>query len=1364
MKVQNEMSTRISVDAVSAVGSLSAFRNAIRGASNAWRAQEVALRNSGNYTEAAKTRLSGLNQVIDLQKAKIEELRSRQEGLNLSNEKQANQFLKLETQIQSANKQLSSYESQVDRAKQTVTYYASGLAGLQHQMKMSEAVSRSYVASLRAQGETSKADRSEFSGLRESLSSLEKQQSKQRFLLKQVEQQSGKTSDAYRKQQIELNKTGETIAKTQSQMKKLDKALNPPRVGSWQYFRDNILRVDEAEKKARTSAINYGQALKANILGGWISSGLINLTTGIKSVITNGYAAAQAGAAMEARWKNIGVAASSVKQLSAQVNDLKTNTYLSAQSVNALQTRFYGMTHSISQTKQLTQSVGSLSDKLKLSEQQSNAFASGLSRIESSGKVSSATLGRLEKQAPGLTAALQRASGMSKQAFDSLLSSGKMTADQFNQLMVKASGDYKKNAASFSQTSGGAMHKLQAEWATTQAKLAKPLLKVSSTGLNELSQALNNKDTLRGLQMLAKGMADAAVNAAKFIGFIGKHQGTVKAFGGTILGLAAAYKTMQGVLAVKDVVGGFAKLKGTAKVISLVTNNVKLLGTAVKIATLGFNPWVIAIEAVVAGFTLLYKHSTKFRHFVNGLAKSAKSGMHKVGQWFSSTFKKINSDQQKSNREQQKANQRNQRAWNNYWKQHNSAAEQNRRKLERSEQESQRRRSRAIANFNRNLIRGSQDMWRQLQRHTQSGERNAERAWNNMGRRIGRTSSSLWRNMSRGARDGWRDVERAASDGSGRVSRWYDQMNKSTSRTIQNMRQQHPRTFGAMYKAIEDRSGIWHDLVTGRWSRLSSDTQRTAQDMRQQHPKLFDAMYKVVEDRSSLWHDVTTGHWNRVSGDTQHLASDMSDAHRQLFGAMYDKLNDLTHGGLDQMRDYWSNILNKIHDAVVNIGGTIHQAFDSLMNGLIDIFSGLVNGIVDGINWVLNHVGGDGNLQKVNLKHFAKGSNGPIDKHQLAVLNDASDNDYREMVHKHKTGETFMLPAKRNIMMPLEPGDEVLDGKRAAKLMKLMGTPVHHADGAIGDFFSGIFDKSKDALEDATDWVDQALKNVVGFGKSLFSHFMKAVTPKSTDSLNSALKINLPGFFANRLKDWLKKQLDLLNTDNPPGTGVERWRPVILRAFDALHVAPADWKVNKLLRQIQTESGGVPDKWQQVHDVNSGGNEARGLLQFAGSTWRADALPGHTDWRKGYNEILAAIHVLENGGEGGWGNVGNGHGWANGGLVNQHGLYEVAENNNPEMIVPLDPNKRGRAYQLLSQVIAQFRNEDGNSSSSVDDQASQQIQNLGRKFDALLAQNQQMINLIDKLIGVTDSVNNPTARYRRTQRDINMAQAQSLIR
>lgn len=1254
MKVQNEMSTRISVDAVSAVGSLSAFRNAIRGASDAWRAQEAALKNSGNYTEAATARYRGLNKVIDLQKAKIEELRSRQEGLNTANEKQAGQYLKLESQIQSANKQLASYESQMDRAKNSVGYYASGLGNLQHQMKLSDAVSRSYVAALRAQGKTSKADRAEFNGLRESLSNLEKQQAKQQFLLKQVANQSGKTSDAYRKQQIELNRTSESIAKTKTRMEELNKSLNPPRTNSWGFVRNEILRVDEAEKKARTSVINYSQALKANILGGWISSGLTNLTTGIKGVITNGMAAAKVGAAMEARWKNIGLAAGGVKQLSTQVGDLKTNTYLSAQSVNALQTRFYGMTHSIQQTKVLTQSVGSLTDKLKLSEQQSNAFAGGLARIESSGKVSSRTLGRLEKQAPGLTAALQKASGMSKKAFSDLLSSGKMTADQFNQLMIKASGDYKQNAKAFSQTSGGAMHKLRAEWVTTQAKLAKPLLKVSSTGLNELSQALNNKDTQRGLQMIAKGMANVAVDAAKFIGFLAKHQTTVKVFGTTILGLAAAFKTMQGTVMAVDVVKHFAKLKGTAKIIELVTRNVKTLGAAAKIATLGFNPWVIAIEAVVAGFALLYKHSAKFRNFVNGLARDAKKGMSQVGKWFKTTFNNISKWHQQTVRNSQRHNQQAQRNWNNYW---------------------------------RSVQRGWNNYWRQQKRQQQQNQRTQERQELASQRRRQRAIANFNRTVSRDAQNAWRGMERAAKNGSSRVGHWYDELNRTTSRSIQNMARNHPRLFNDMYRTIQDRTRVWHDVVTGHWSDLRDDTAKLAQDASRTNKNIFEDMYSVI---------------NRKTG-----------------------------GWLDRVVGSWKDHMSAIGDAIEQARKSAGRAMADLANGVLKPFKTLIDDIQGGINWVLNKVGGnklDGSWSAA-IPTFATGTKGNpngLKKATIGMVNDGAGSHWREL-YSYK-GHVGAFPNKRNFITYLPEGMSILNGEDSHQLMKMVGIP-HFANG-VGDFFNAIKDGSDDLLE----YVDKIVKAPAEFMKDVFQKFVKVSTHIP---FAQALVTSVPPFIAKQIADWVKKQFATL--DNPGGAGVERWRPYIIRAFKELGVDPAEWKVAKLLRQIQTESGGDPGRWQQVHDVNSGGNEARGLLQFAGSTWRADALPGHTDWRNGYNEILAAIHVLEQGGEGGWGNVGNGHGWANGGVISAHGFYEVAEQNKPEMIIPLDPSRRGRAYQLLSEVMAQFKHEDSSTESNSDDQGygKKQFDDSQSRLENIEKGLQSLIGLMQMQIAVT---------------------------
>ena len=1224
MKVQNEMSTRISVDAVSAVGSLSAFRNAIRGTSSAWRAQEVALKNSGKYTEAAATRYRGLNKVIDLQKAKIEELRSRQEGLNTANEKQAGQYLKLESQIQSANKQLASYESQMDRAKNSVGYYASGLGNLQHQMKLSDAVSRSYVAALRAQGKTSKADRAEFNGLRESLSNLEKQQAKQQFLLKQVANQSGKTSDAYRKQQIELNRTSESIAKTKTRMEELNKSLNPPRTNSWGFVRNEILRVDEAEKKARTSVINYGQALKANILGGWISSGLTNLTTGIKGVITNGMAAAKVGAAMEARWKNIGLAAGGVKQLSTQVGDLKTNTYLSAQSVNALQTRFYGMTHSIQQTKVLTQSVGSLTDKLKLSEQQSNAFAGGLARIESSGKVSSRTLGRLEKQAPGLTAALQKASGMSKKAFSDLLSSGKMTADQFNQLMIKASGDYKQNAKAFSQTSGGAMHKLRAEWVTTQAKLAKPLLKVSSTGLNELSQALNNKDTQRGLQMIAKGMANVAVDAAKFIGFLAKHQTTVKVFGTTILGLAAAFKTMQGTVMAVDVVKHFAKLKGTAKIIELVTRNVKTLGTAAKIATLGFNPWVMAIEAVVVGFTMLYKHSKKFRAFVNGIGRDLK----KFGKFFVNVGKGILKSVGNLHKKLS-------RGWNNYWKEQG-----------RKQRAQQKREARY-----------------QAQRRKQD-----QRAWNA---------------MKRNAARGWKSMERSASNGVKRVGSWYTNMGRTTGRAVRNMAKKHPQTFRDMYKVIQDRTRTWHDLVSGRWSRLKDDTGR--------------------------------------------LAKDQSHANKGIFEDMYSAINKKTGGWLGKVVGSWKDHMSKIGDAISAGKQKAGRAMADLANGVLKPFKTLLDDIQNGINWVLDKIGAKklGGHWSAAIPTFATGTAGNRDglkKATIGMVNDGAGPHWREL-YSYK-GQVGAFPNKRNFITFLPKGMSILNGEDSHKFMSAIGLP-HFANG-IGNFFEGI----EKGAEDAGDFIDKVIEHPIQALEDVFKKFVKVSTPIK---FATSLATNVPVYIAKQAGNWIKKQFEELA--DPGGSGVERWRPYVIKALAMLHLSSS--LVGKVLRQIQTESGGNPKAMGGTDGLADG--HAMGLMQVKPGTFAANKLPGHGNIWNGFDNLLAGLNYARKRYGDSLSFLGQGHGYANGGLVNVESLAHVAEGNRPEMIIPLDPSRRGRAYQLLSEVMAQFKHEDSSTESNSDDQGygKRQFDDSQSRLENIEKGLQSLIGLMQMQIAVT---------------------------
>ena len=1260
--IQSEMSTKITVDAQQAGEQVKNLTNKFKDLTASWKAEEAVAKANGDSIGASKARYEGLTQTLEVQKEKVETLKRERQALKSEMEssstvtkEQTDDLKNLDHQLATAAEKVMSLSNQQRRAKNSFDYAKSGLRDLKNEYYNNNRAIDSNVEKLKAEGQTAEAQKAKLTGLKISLENLNKQQEAAKKLADEAAKSEGSNSNLYKRRITDYNKISAAIAKTKTESEELNKVMNPPKISGWTMFREKILGVSSAEDRAASMGAKMKGVFSGAFLGSLTGNVLPMLQTQLQGITTNGMKAAQAGMAIQGRWKNIGASASGIKELTAQVAELRTHSNLAVQTINSLQTRFYGMTKSVSQTKALTQGVASLADSMKLSEQQANGFANGLNRIESSGKVTSASLGRLEKQAPGLATQLAKAAGMSQQQFNALVSSGKMTTKQFNSYLEQASKSYDKNAKAFTSSASGSAHSLQQQWAITQATLAKPLVKVEATGLNQLNQALSNKDTQRGLQALATGMATLAVNAAKAIAVLARHQTVVKGVATAVLGLVGAYKGMQIVVSVNETIRGFTKVVSGSSVA------MKAFGVATRFMTGPIGIAVTAITALVAGFTALYRHNAKFRSFVNGIARNLKNmakGFVNAGRNILKSAGNLHKNLSKR--------------WSTYWK--------------------QRQREQLQAN------KRQQQLNRQSEKNLANSLTNMRKSWNSH----------------------WKSFEKAAQNGGNNVTRWYQRMERDSGKTIQEMARNHPRTFNDMYKTIQDRTRTWHDITNGNWTRLGSDIAKEAKDM--------------------------------------------SSTSRSIFGDMYDKLNNITGGRLGDILNAWKKHFSNVISTITSSQSPVHQAFMGVLRGIAKPFSTIIKGITRGINWIADKIGGSHISEDFSLSGFANGTPGGGLLHdQIALLNDGKGEHYQEMIHKASTGKTFMLPAKRNIILPLEKGDEVLDGENSHRLAKAIGMPIPHANGAIGNFFSGIFDKTKDALEDATDWVDKALKNVVEFGTELFHHFVEGMSGAKDNGreFSQMMHNNLPGYFARIGEAWLKKQLEQMNVDNPPGTGVARWRPVILRAFAALHVDPAEWKVNKLLRQIQTESGGDPHAWQQIHDRNSGGNEARGLLQFAGSTWAADALPGHTDWRSGYNEILAAIHVLERGGEGGWGNVGNGHGWENGGLITHHGMYEVGEYNHPEMIIPLDISKRGRAYSLLAQVMSQFKSEDvSNNDVNTEDV---QVKALNRKFDALLSQNQQLIGLIDKLIGVTDSANNPTARYKRTQRDINLAQSQSFI-
>ena len=193
--------------------------------------------------------------------------------------------------------------------------------------------------------------------------------------------------------------------------------------------------------------------------------------------------------------------------------------------------------------------------------------------------------------------------------------------------------------------------------------------------------------------------------------------------------------------------------------------------------------------------------------------------------------------------------------------------------------------------------------------------------------------------------------------------------------------------------------------------------------------------------------------------------------------------------------------------------------------------------------------------------------------------------------------------------------------------------------------------------------------------------------------LQTLIKRQVGGMF-----DWIKKTLGPLlspaggGEDHPQGIGVDRWRDTVVRALEANGIEPNNFRVSKILATIQRESNGDPNA-QNNWDSNAlAGHPSIGLMQTIGPTFNAYKHKGHDNIRNGYDNLLAAINYIKHryGTSDAAFNRVAAYGYANGGLVQKNGVYELAEGDMPEYVIPTDIAKRGRAWQLLSEAVARF--------------------------------------------------------------------------
>ncbi|MFR2163384.1 MAG: tape measure protein [Enterococcus faecium] len=551
--------------------------------------------------------------------------------------------------------------------------------------------------------------------------------------------------------------------------------------------------------------------------------------------------------------------------------------------------------------------------------------------------------------------------------------------------------------------------------------------------------------------------------------------------------------------------------------------------------------------------------------------------------------------------------------------------------------------------------------------------------------------------------------------------------------------------------------------------------------------------------------------WNKVVGWVKNIfnkAIQLKNNVSDVIGNLWNGIKDSFRSGIDTVFNWFSELPNKMKDAIIGGKDALVGAFKGIFNAALTAVGKPVNAIINGASWVLEKLGAD-KLKEWEVPQYAKGT--PAGGHPINGPMMVNDGRGAETVIT-PDGRAF-IPKGRNVVLNAPKGTHVLTAEETAQLQGSKAPKYRYKKGT--NFFGNLWNNVKNIAGN----VGNTLKNVVGdvwdfvtdpgalarkvlnglgvleglvkypldVGKGILSKATEALTNKITELFSSgsldtsmgmqgvykyladvavavmkkfpgfqvtsgyregdpyshgkrnAIDIALPGVvngspryteaanyafekFANKIgyvitngkvrdrsgqsgqpatgawEPWpdgdhydhvhLNGVRDpqgglVSGGDSVGGSGVERWRNVAIRALK-MTGQYSTANLNALLNQMRTESNGNPraiNNW----DINAkNGTPSKGLLQVIDPTFRQYAMPGfNSNIYDPLSNILASIrYALSR--YGSLRNAYRGHGYANGGIVNQHQIAEIAEGNKPEIIIPLDKAKRSRAMQLLA--------------------------------------------------------------------------------
>lgn len=858
------------------------------------------------------------------------------------------------------------------------------------------------------------------------------------------------------------------------------------------------------------------------------------------------------------------------------------------------------------------------------------------------------------------------------------------------------------------------------------------------------------------------------------LGEIAKHKEAIKTVGKLFVAYFAAKKVASGVGAVVKGVQGLSTGLGLLKTgISKLTPAFGALKTAT--AFLMANPFALAIvgiAALVAGFVMLYKHNKKFKKFVDDLAKDAEKAFGKIVKWFkdipknlSKTWENIK-DGAKSGMKKLGSAITGKlsdigKEWNKGWKKSKDYLSDRWDDMKGNTKKSIEHLGSSIKNKHDEINdRWSKtwnkskdflsDRWDDMNADTKKkfGKDLKGLLFDNLDK-IGNKFQDIWNGIHNGFSDMWNGLKELAGNGINAVIKIPNDGIDGINSLIHD--------FGGPKNAIGKIPKVKFANGTGFFNGYrNAITRPTLATLNDGHdsPETNNQEMVILPNGKAVLPQGRNAQMLLPAGSEVLNASELAMLaglnNRQAFAkgtGFWSKIwNTATSvagsawNGLKDGVDKFTKMLSFITDAVTDPAGTLTKKFSPNADKLDGVFSSLGNALYK--KPIETAKGWWSELWSMAKEKASPEVQAGAIGDDYQFKNRGADSGADPWGYFFKECVSFVASRLSNqgvnasLFSGLGNGNMWLNARvphsstprpgMIAVYAKNGQNHVSTVSGVSGSSFSG------EEYNYAGSHAYHAFANRPISQVDTFLDFGVQVADKAKEEnspLRKLIKSQVGGMF-----DWISKILAPLNgegggsLDNPQGGNVERWREYVIKALKANGLQATAHQVNSWMKLIQRESNGDPRAINLWDSNAKAGHPSKGLAQTIDSTFNAYKFAGHNDIYNGYDNLLAAINYMKNRygtSDASFTRVAS-YGYANGGLVSKNGVYELAEGNMPEYVIPTDVAKRGRAWQLLSEAVARFAGEapqDRNSNAS----GNSSLAKLEAKFDTVISLLTQLV-------------------------------------